>query len=67
MIEQTIAAIISALVGGLVVAFLVPFIREKWKYFKNGKDRRKFEGMVRKHDKQLKKELLKAGVPKDEL
>ena len=37
MIESIITAIIGAVVGGLAVALLVPFIRVKWEDFKKGK------------------------------
>lgn len=67
MIESIITAIIGAVVGGLAVALLVPFIRVKWEDFKKGKERRKLERDVKKYDRRLKKELRKAGLPKDEL
>lgn len=63
MIEQMVSTAIGVLAGTL----LAPFIREKWKDIRKWNEARKTRRRVRKHDKQIRRELLKAGLPKDEL
>lgn len=63
---------VETIIAGIIIALSVAIIMAVWKRIVTWKndERRKYEGMVRraskKHDRQLRKELWKAGVPKDE-
>lgn len=60
---------IEQLITGVIVALLVPLINEGWKRFKEWKNDggRKIRREVKNYDRQLRKELLALGIPKEEL
>lgn len=64
---------VETIIAGITIALSVAIIMKGWNRFLAWKNdgRRKFFANLRtakrKHERQLKKELRKAGLPKDEL